>query len=291
MLVSLALLTCTTLALPQTPASDLGAAIKKTFEKKAYSFEMKVTMEGMPDFGGAGGGGGADRPPVKGDVTADGPIHLVAGEIEAFKDGDKLIVKEGSEWKALEMPARGGRGGGQGQGGGGQGQGGAQGGGGQGQGGEGGRGGRGGGGQGGGMNRGAFMLRTVAAPHTMLDGIDKKVEGLKVADEGGAKVFTGNLTADAAKELAGRFNRMRGGEDNRKVTGAIKLWVGAAGRVDKYEVTTSTEAGQSGREIKTTRAVTLHDSGDSKVAVPEEVKKLLAQPVKSGEQQGAKGEH
>jgi hypothetical protein len=259
------MLTTVTLALVSamtggSPSEDLGTAINKTIANHNYAFEMKVSREG--------GRGGADMPPITGEVSGDGPVHFVAGEMQAYKEGDKIVYQEGGTWKLLERSPW--EGGGRGAGGG---AGGASGGGGR----EGQEGGEGGGGRGrgpGGFSP-AMMLRGVQTPHVALQGIEKKLEDVKVTDENGAHVYTGKLSADAAKEMAGRMMRGRGGEEP-KVTGNIKLWVDASGQVTKYEVTTVAEAGAAGREFKTTRLVTLKNAGDSKQVVPEEVKKLLS---------------
>jgi hypothetical protein len=243
-----------------SPSEDLGTAINKTIANHNYAFEMKVNREG--------GRGGAEMPPITGEVSGDGPVHFVAGEMQAYKEGDKIVYQEGGTWKLLERSPweGGGRAAGAAGAGGGQ---------------EGGEGGGAAGGGGGGRGRGpggfspAMMLRGVQTPHVALQGIEKKLEDVKVTDENGMHVYTGKLTADAAKEMAGRMMRGRGGEEP-KVSGNLKLWVDAGGQVTKYEVTTVAEAGQAGREFKTTRLVTLKNAGDSKQVVPEEVKKLLS---------------
>ena len=132
-----------------------------------------------------------------------------------------------------------------------------------------------------------MMLRGVQTPHTALQGIEKKLEDVKAADENGMHVFTGKLTADAAKEMAGRMMRGRGGEEP-KVSGNVKFWIDAGGQVTKYEVTTTTEGGQ-GREFKTTRLVTLKSGGDSKQVVPEEVKKLLSEGAAESKEEKKSG--
>lgn len=273
MLLSFAVLGYALVAGGDAAPADLSAAVKKTFEKKTYSFETKTSMEGMDR-------GGGERPPITGVVLADGTLHLTTGSTEGYKHGDKLVMKEGTEWKVAEMPNFGG---GRGAGGGGGGNGGAGGGGEQGGAGGGNRGGGGGGGRGMG-NREAFQLRAVNAPHLWLDGIEKKLEGVQTKDESGLKVYSGNLTEEAVKEMANRMGGGRGrggdgaggGAGAPKTTGSVKFWVNKDGKIEKYQVDTTTEGGP-GREFKRTQLVTLKDASDSKQAVPDEVKKLLGE--------------
>jgi hypothetical protein len=255
------------------PGDELGTAINKTFANKSYAFELKVSREG--------GRGGPEWPAITGEVAADAPVHFVAGELQAYKEGEKIVYQEQGKWKLMERAAWEGGGGGRGAAGGGGG-GGAGGGGGE-QGREGGGGGR---GQGGGFSP-AMMLRGVQTPHTILQGIEKKLEGITVSEEKGSRVFSGKLTADAAKELAGRLMRGRGGEGEPTVTGDAKFWVDASGQLQKYEVTTVV-GGPGGREFKTTRLVTLKSGADSKVVVPEEVKQLLSKDAGESKGEGEK---
>src|SRR6185295_16650530 len=93
------------LALAFAPAADedLDKAAAKAAEMGNYSCTITVKMEGG---GGGGGGGGEGIQPVEMQVRSDAPWHVKTGELEAFKKGEVVAVKDGETWKKLERPQR-----------------------------------------------------------------------------------------------------------------------------------------------------------------------------------------
>src|SRR6267142_5771762 len=142
---------------------ELDKAAAKAAELGHYSCTITVKMEG----GGGGGGGGEGRAiqPVELQVKADAPWRLKSGEVEAFKKGDVLAVKEGETWKRLGRPQRPAEGEEPDP-----------------------------------KAMAAQMLRGVRAPHEILKDLkSSSFKEVKREDGDGGRVFSGELTAEGVK--------------------------------------------------------------------------------------------
>jgi len=222
---------------------DVKAAAKKLADASGYSWKATTEM------GGGGGGGGRGGGPTEGMALKDGTICLkmTRGEntTEAFKKGDKGVVKTQEGWQSLaELAPPGGGGGGGGQG-----------------------------------MPGRFMARTLQnykAPADEAADMAGKVKELK--KEGDA--WVGAMTEEGAKSLM-TFGRGGGGGGNApEVSGAqgkVKFWV-KDGVLAKYEynVKGTVSMGGNDREVDRTTTVEIKDVGTTKLAVPDEVKKKLS---------------
>ena len=124
-------------ALPVPAVDDeLNSLTNKLAEAKSYAFTVQTesTGSGFGGFGGFGGRGGrggrggeegGERPAapiVQGTYQAGLPMHVVIGELQAFKEGDQIVHKNAAgEWQVMEDPrsmfSRGGGGFGRGRGG------------------------------------------------------------------------------------------------------------------------------------------------------------------------------
>lgn len=302
---------------------ELKEKVAKSAAAKSYAFELKTEREmsgGGGAAGGAGNGGGAggtsgggagngggsgnggagsgaggrggrgggrgfpnDTTPTVGKYAENQPVELKHGELVAYRQGEKLVYLKNGAWE-LESNDRGGGGasGGGDAGGGNRGGGGHSGGGAAGGGAAGGGGGRRGGG--GGSERFALMgLTYVRLPHELLAGVDAKLTDVKASDETGKRVFTGNLTKEAADELSGA-KRMRemggqrggggagggagGGGDAAAPTGTMKIVVAKDGTVETVLI--ETKSSSSFGNFTSKQTYTLKDFDVTKVEAPKE---------------------
>ncbi|HTF58228.1 MAG TPA: hypothetical protein VK661_13435 [Planctomycetota bacterium] len=233
-------------ALAFAPAADedLDKAAAKAAEMGNYSCTITVKMEG----GGGGGGEGRGIQPVELQVRSDAPWHLKSGELEAFKKGETLAVKEGEGWKKLERPQRPAEGERPDP-----------------------------------KAMAAQMLRGLRAPHEILKDLKSaSFKEVKREDSEGGRCFSGELTAEALKPflMGGRRRGGGGGGDQAapQATGTAKIWVNGDGAVTKYEVNVEAKRkNRDGDEVttKSTRTVEIKDVGSTKYEVPADAAKIF----------------
>lgn len=228
---------------------DLDKAAAKAAEMGNYSCTVTTKMEG--GRGGGGGEGGGPQP-VEMRVKADAPLHLKSGEIEAYRKGEIVAVKEGDTWKRLERPERPAEGEKPDR-----------------------------------RAMAAQRLRGVRAPHEVLKDLKSSAfKEVKREDTEGSKVFSGELTEEALKALRPAGRRGGGGGGDRpapKSTGKARIWVNGDGAVTKYEINIeSTSKNPEGEErtTKFTSTVEIKDVGTTKYDVPEDAAKVF-EPKKS----------
>jgi hypothetical protein len=243
-MAKLMLVAVAALAFGRAADEDLDKAAAKAAEMGNYSCTITVKVEG----GGGGGGGGEGRAPqpVEIQIKADAPWHLKSGEIEAYKKGDALAVKEGDAWKLLGRPQRPAEGE-----------------------------------QPDRKAMAAQMLRGVRAPHELLKDLKSaSFKEVKREDGEGGRIFSGELTAEGVKPFM-MGNRRRGGGGDQAApagTGTAKIWVNGDGVVTKYEVNVeSKRKNRDGEEVttKSTRTVEIKDVGSTKYDLPEGVAKVF----------------
>jgi len=205
-----------------------------------------VKMEGG---GGGGGGGGEGIQPVEMQVRSDAPWHVKTGELEAFKKGEVVAVKDGENWKKLERPQRPA---------------------------EGERPDR--------KAMAAQALRGIRAPHEILKDLKSaSFKEVKKEDGEGGRVFSGELTAEGLKPflMGGRRRGGGGGGGDQaapQATGTAKVWVNGDGAITKYEVHVEAKRkNRDGEEVttKSTRTVEIKDVGSTKYEVPADAAKLF----------------
>jgi hypothetical protein len=224
---------------------ELDKAAAKAGEMGNYTCTVTTKMEGG---GGGGGGGQGAAQPVEMNIKADAPIHLKSGEVDAYRKGEVLVVKEGETWKKLER--------------------------------------QGGGGQGGERpdrrTMAAMRLRGVRAPHEVLKELKSSAfKEVKREDGEGGRVFSGELTEEALKALRPQGRRGGGGGQDRpapKSTGNAKIWVNGDGAITKYEVhVESTFKNRDDEDVTTkfTSTVEIKEVGSTKYEVPEDAAKLF----------------
>lgn len=220
-------------------------AARKLADAPNYSWRSTTEM------GGGGGGGGRMRPgPTDGRAEKGGVTQLTMtrGETttEAFLKGDKSAVKSADGWTTVAELSEGGGGGG-------------------------------GGGQG---NPGRFLARMLTgykAPAVEAQDLAGKVKEFTQSGD----AWTGELPADAAKELL-RWGGRRGGgggngpsSENEKAS--VKFWV-KDGVLTKYELHVQGSMSFNGNsmDVDRTTTVEIKDVGTTKIAVPEEAQKKLS---------------
>jgi hypothetical protein len=103
--------------------------------------------------------------------------------------------------------------------------------------------------------------------------LGKTKEVKKESDE----AYSGDLTAEAAKELFGQLGRRAA--ESTDANGSIKFWT-KDGVLSKYELSLKGKftVGEDKREVDLSRTVTVEikDVGSTKVTLPDEVKKKLS---------------
>ncbi|RYD26084.1 MAG: hypothetical protein EOP86_26460 [Verrucomicrobiaceae bacterium] len=237
---------------------DVAAAAKKLTEAENYSWT--TTTERV---GGGGGGGGGNAPrmsPVEGKTLKSG-ISLITTKFgdntsETYVKDGKVVTKRDGSWKTPEeiAAARSNDGGGGG-----------------------GRGGR------GGFGGGAGAFRNLKAPAEQIAETAGKIDKLEEKD--GA--ITGALSADSVKALltyGGGGRRGGGGGDGgnrpepRDVSGTVSYWLkdGTVAKVETHVKGTVSFNGED-REINRKTTTEISAVGSTKLEVPEEVTKKLAE--------------
>ncbi len=223
-----------------TPDEGLDKAAAKAAEMTNYSYKTTTITEGL-------GKGGVGKPVViEVKIEKDKPWQLKAGGAEQFKQGEKVIVKEGDAWKEMakpEKPADGSK-----------------------------------------PDRKAMAinmaLRGLKAPHEQVKDIGTKIKDVKREDSDGGACYSGELTEDAAKEF-GAIQTGKGGNKGPsfKVTGSVKVFVNGEGSITKLEIVTEGKGTVKDQEmtVKQTKTIEISEVGSTKVEVPEEVTKLLGQ--------------
>lgn len=244
LLAGLLALTLSASAADPSAKDEVTNAAKKLAAAPNYSWKTTV------DMGGGGGAGGRMRPgPTEGRTEKDGltMLSMTRGDTttEAFLKGDKAAIKTADGWKSVAEATEGGGGGGQG------------------------------GGQG---NPARFIARTLQGyktPAVEAQDLAGKVKELTKSGD----ALSGDLTAEAAKELLTRGPRRAGGDgpatSNEK--GSVKFWV-KDGNLTKYEVHVQGTMSFNGdsRDIDRTTTVEIKDVGTTKVEAPEDAKKKLS---------------
>lgn len=228
---------------------DVAAAAKKLTEAENYSWT--TTTERV----GGGGGGNAPRmSPVEGKTLKNG-ISLITTKFgdntsETYVKDGKVVTKRDGSWKTPEeiAAARSNNEGG------------------------GGRGGRGFGG-------GAGAFRNLKAPAEQIAETAGKIEKLEEKD--GA--ITGSLSTDAVKALLTFGGGRRGGDggnrpEPRDVSGTVSYWLkdGTVAKVETHVKGTISFNGED-REINRKTTTEISAVGSTKLEVPEEVTKKLAE--------------
>jgi hypothetical protein len=224
---------------------ELDKALEKAAAMDNYTFTATNKIEGM---GGGGGGGGGGAPTVTIKIQKDTPWQVKLGEKEAYKKGETVVSKGDEGWKKVERPQGGGGGG----------------------------------------NRPSreqmqlLGLLRLKGAHETLKEFGKKFKEVKSEAGEGSKCFSGELTAEAAKELGavgGRGGGGGGGQGSQlEYTGSARIWVNGDGAVIKYEVVTEGKGKIRDRDvtIKRTQTVEISEVGSTKYDVPEEAMKALS---------------
>ena len=114
-------------------------------------------------------------------------------------------------------------------------------------------------------------VRGARLPHEELADLAKHLQNVKKVEEKKHAVYSAELTERGARALAKPADRevARGG--------TAKLWVDGQGRLTRYEITVRLKGRRGNADVdgEATRRVTIKDVGGTKVAVPDEVRKLL----------------
>ena len=180
--------------------------------------------------GGRGAGGSVTLK-----VQPDSAQYLKGAEVEGYRKGEKLVTKEGDAWKVAEKPQKPA--------------------------------------EGGKPDKKAValaMLAKMKAPHEALKGIGEKIKDVKRADSDGGRCYSGDLTAEAARDF-GSGGMAKG--DKAEFTGTAKIWTNGDGVITKYEIATTMKAKE--KDITKTVTVEISDVGSTKYEVPEDAKKAL----------------
>lgn len=224
-----------------TPKDDILNAAKKLAAAPNYSWKTTT------DSGAAAGGGGRGRQgPTEGRTEKDGVTQLTLSRgdttTEAFLKGEKVAIKTPDGWKSVaEVSEAGGQGGGPG-------------------------------------NMGRFlgrMLQGYKTPAMEAQEIVGKVKDLTKTGD----AWSGDLTAEGAKELLVRGPRRGGGDGPQSSNdkGSVKFWV-KDGVLTKYELRVQGTMNFNGdsRDIDRTTTVEIKDVGTTKIEVPEDAKKKMS---------------
>ncbi|HXX94081.1 MAG TPA: hypothetical protein VEN81_10630 [Planctomycetota bacterium] len=229
---------------------DLASAIRKLSDARNYSFkgQQKTDLPALGAFGA--GGGGPQENKYEGQVDAREGTHILTEAQEIVRIGDKTAIRPRGDWRVLdENPAGGG-----------------------------------------GRNLGRMMgqlggLRPPRAPHEELKDLASKLErasrdGKKeTVGETECDVYSFDLSEDGAKGLfpmGGMMGRLGGGNADVKFRGKGKGWV-ADGLLVKLETVATLSASFNGNDfdVSTTRTVSIHDVGKTRVEIPEDAKKAI----------------
>ena len=120
------------------------------------------------------------------------------------------------------------------------------------------------------------FLRSYKTPAAQSAELAKNVSDLKEADG----VLSGELKADAIKEIILMGARRREGQEPPKTTdakGTIKFWI-KDGALSKYEINVQGKVSTADRslEINRTTTVEISETGSTKIEVPEEVRQKIS---------------
>jgi hypothetical protein len=236
---TISLFACSLMAADSGLKDEVKNAAKKL---AAQDYSWKSTVEAA----GGGGGGGQFRPgPTEGKILKDGTacITTTRGEntTESFVKGDKGAIKTDEGWQSLAELADAAGGGGQ-------------------------------------PNRGAMMARTLRnfkSPAVQAEEFLANIPELKKVE--GA--YVGDMTEAGAKQLL-TFGRRPGSQapEPKDAKGSVKFWI-KDGVLAKYEFNVQGKiTGRNDQEMEVNRTTTVEikDVGNTKVNVPEEVKKKLS---------------
>jgi hypothetical protein len=169
---------------------------------------------------------------VEGKYQKDQPVWFKADRIELFKKGNTLVYKQGENWQRSKT----------------------------------------------GRESDPLLVlvavakvRSARLPHEELAGFEKNFKEVKKTEEKDGVLYSGPLTADAAKNLA------RSEHQGLATSGSARVWVNGKGEVTKYETVIKLQGrlGNADFNGESKKTVTLTDAGDVKVEVPKAVKQLL----------------
>ncbi|MBI3874486.1 MAG: hypothetical protein HY300_00635 [Verrucomicrobia bacterium] len=218
-----------------SPKDSVKSAAKKLGDT-SYSFTSNTQNQG------GGGGGGGKGKGFGGGITegkvADGVMYLSRAiqdnTIEAYRKGDKGVVKTQEGWRTADELRQAA--------------------------------------QGGGGGKGAFFtigLLATQPPAMQAARLADEAKELKEAD--GA--ITGELTTDGAKALASFGGRGGQGPQVEGAKGSVKFWV-KDGALTKYEYNVQGAMSFNGNDITINRTTTIEikNVGSTKVMVPDDLK-------------------
>ena len=222
------------------PKDDVKAAVKSLADKPNYTWTSTVKSPGAQFNAG----------PTTGKTEKGG--YTLLSQVnndqttEAAMKGTNGVVKTDEGWKSLaELPApqRGGAAGG---------------------------------------NRGAMAGRGQLNTKAPTDSLTNLLEKVKELKKGEGDLISGDLTEEGAKAMLA-FRGQRPGGNNQgpaisDAKGSLKVWL-KAGVVAKYELAVSGKMSFNGndRDIDRTTTVEIKDVDKTKVEVPDDAKKKLAE--------------
>jgi hypothetical protein len=233
------------LCVPCDDREDLGKAARKAAEMSSYAFKLETKVDAA-----AGNIPAGQVPEMDGKYQKDSGLYVRVGDrAEVFRKDGKTYVKAGeNDWQDAEAA----RAAGQGQG------------------------------------RRALMgrmLRGMKTPHEEVAGLEKsfkdvkKVEAPDKVGEAECAVYAGDLSDEALKDspigkMLGQFAAQV------EVTGKGKAWVDKGGNVVRYQISTKISGDFQGNSFDVTmlRTIDFSGVGETKVEVPEAVKKLASTP-------------
>ncbi len=125
--------------------------------------------------------------------------------------------------------------------------------------------------------RARARLEPIESPSSFLTDLEKNFKTVTRSDEGGAKVYSGQLTAaGTAFLLSGLESRLRG-QGESKVT--ARVTVDADGNVSKIEIEGTFAGKIQGQDatVKLSRVISFSDVNKASLQIPEEAQKALDQ--------------
>jgi hypothetical protein len=224
---------------------DVAAAAKKLQERSSFSFkgETRTEMPGM-----MGGMGDSDPSTFEGKYEKDVGSFIKTPTHEFITVGDKTATRPLSDWKLLEDEADP-------------------------------------------MALQKRMMsmmsgsRAVRSPHLDFKDFGSKIAKAKkskrdMVGETACDLYEVEFTEDAAKEILTDmlpWGNMMGMMPDTEITGSAKVWIDDDGRILKYESKGSLSANAGGMdlEMSASRTVTFSNFDETKVEIPEDVKKLM----------------
>jgi hypothetical protein len=129
----------------------------------------------------------------------------------------------------------------------------------------------------------SMMVQYLEVPHECLGSMMSKVAKFEFVEVvGSTRVYSGPMTAEAAMEygLTGQEKKWPKESSNRssiEVSGTVTLWIGKAGFVEKYELSTLVTGKKGERALKRKRnqIVEISGVGTTRYEVPKEASKAL----------------